>query len=313
MIRYDLNDDTARRDVVLGIGVFDGVHLGHRLIISEVVRLAGSTGASPVAVTFFPHPREVLCPDSPPRLLLPPDERLRRLREAGAASVGIIDFSAATAATPPVVFLDRILSGPRRIRGICVGVNWRFGRNGSGDTHFIGAELARHAIAFEAVPELAMDGEIVSSSAIRDAISAGDLSRAERMLGAPVCLYGQVESGFHEATPLLETPTANLRVDYGVLPPDGVYATWAVVDGRRCPSITNIGVSPTFDRGGGQPRRVETHLLGFSGDLYRRSIFVELKQKLRDEIRFPSPAELKRQIADDCIRALRVLTEGVRK
>ena len=305
MIRYESNDGVPARDVVLGIGVFDG----HRRIISEVAELSRRTGALPTAVTFFPHPRTVLRPDSPPRLLLPPAERLRRLHEAGAGRVGIIDFSAAIAAMAPEDFVERILAGTPKVRGICVGVNWRFGRNGAGNTRFLGAALSRRGVEFRAVPELEMDGVIVSSSAIRDAIAAGELAVAERMMGSPACLYGEIEPGFHEATEILETPTANLRVDYGVLPPDGVYAAWAVVDGRRSPSVVNIGVSPTFDRGE-RIRRVEAHLLDFSGDLYRRSMSVELKRKLRDEIRFPSPAELKRQIAADRIQAEQVLTVG---
>ena len=307
MIRYDSECGHA---VVLGIGVFDGVHLGHRRIIAEVADLAKSTRSLPVAVTFFPHPREVLCPEAPPRLLLPPEERLRRLREAGAAGIGIIDFSSRIAATSPDDFLHAILSGSAVIRGICVGTRWRFGRNGEGDMHFLKMELARRGVAFNAVPELELDGELVSSSAIRDAIAAGELSRAERMLGAPACLYGTVEPGFHEATDILDAPTANLHVDYGVFPPDGVYAVWAIVDGKRHPAVTNIGVAPTFGRG--SERRVETHLFDFSGDLYRRALTVELRQKLRDELRFPSPAELKRQIAADRVRALQILTGGER-
>ena len=310
MIRYESENGKLPSSVVLGIGVFDGVHLGHRRIISEVADLARKTGAMPVAVTFFPHPREVLCPDSPPRLLLPPDERLRRLREAGAAGIGIIDFSAAIAVTAPEDFLSRILAaGVPQVRGICVGAHWRFGKNGAGDTRFLGTELARRQVAFTAVPELEIDGGVVSSSAIRDAVAGGDLDRAERMMGAPVCLYGEVEPGCRIATAILETPTANLHVDYGVLPPDGVYATWGEVDGRRCPAITNIGVSPTFEQNGGV-RRVETHLLGFSGDLYRRQMKIELKKKLRDEVRFSSPADLKRQIAADRAQALQILTAG---
>ena len=295
---------------MLGIGVFDGVHLGHRRIIGEVAELAKSTGSLPVAVTFFPHPREVLCPEAPPRLLLPPEERLLRLRKAGAAGIGIIDFSSRIAATSPGDFLSDILSGSAAIRGICVGTRWRFGKNGEGDMHFLEVALSRRGVAFKAVPELELDGELVSSSAIRDAIASGELANAERMLDAPVCLYGTVGPGFHEATDILDTPTANLRVAYGVLPPDGVYATWAIVDGRRFPAVTNIGVAPTFGRE--NERRVETHLFDFSGDLYRRALTVELKRRLRDERRFPSPAELKLQIAADREQALDILTGGER-
>ena len=312
MIRYDFENSDPLHPVVLGIGVFDGVHLGHRLIMAAVTDLAHRTGATPVAVTFFPHPRAILAPATPPRLLLPPSERLARLRAAGAAGIGVIDFSAAIAATAPADFVELILASPPSIVGICVGEHWRFGCRGSGDTRFLAAELTRRGIAFNAVPELEIHGEVVSSSTIRDAVAAGNLAKAERMLGSPIKLYGQVESGFHEATEILAAPTANIRVEYGVYPPDGVYATWAEINGRRIPSVTNIGVSPTFDRQN-SGRRMETHILGFSGDLYGQNITVELAARLRDEIRFPSPALLAKQIAEDCSNALRILTGGKNK
>ncbi len=309
MIKLDLPSGIPAEAVVLGIGVFDGVHLGHRRIISEVVEMGRRTRALPVAVTFVPHPREVLGCPPPPRLLMPPEERLRRLREAGAAGVGIIDFSQSIAQTSPAEFVEALMATHPPVRGICVGAHWRFGRGGAGDTAFLAGELKRRGVAFKAIPELRIGNEIVSSSMIRDAIAAGDLRLASSMLGSSPKLYGTVECGHRLAGRVLHAPTANLHVEFGVLPPDGVYAVRAVAGGKVFPAVANIGLSPTFGDGNG--RRVETHIPDFSGDLYRQKLEVEIVAKLRDEKRFTAPAELEAQIRADIVNAMRLLKPEV--
>lgn len=309
MIRLDLPSGIPAEAMVLGIGVFDGVHLGHRRIISEVVEMGRRTGALPVAVTFLPHPREVLGRPPLPRLLMPPEERMRRLHEAGAIGIGIIDFSERIAQTSPSEFVDALLATSPPVRGICVGEHWRFGRGGAGDTVFLAETLKRRKVAFSAVPEVRVGTEIVSSSMIREAVAAGDLCRASSMLGSRPKLYGTVECGHRLAGRVLHAPTANLRVEFGVLPPNGVYAARAIVGGRIFPAVTNIGLSPTF--GNGDERRVETHIPDFSGDLYRQKLEVELVAKLRDEKRFSAPAELEAQIRADIVDAMRLLNPEV--
>ena len=307
MIRFDFSSGgCASGPVVMGIGVFDGVHLGHRKMISVLSDMARRLGAVPVALTFFPHPRAVLFPDDPPRLLLPPEERLERLREAGAAEVMSVDFTKETAETPPERFLEQLLTASPNLRGICVGAHWRFGRGGAGDAAFLSRELAARKIAFEAVPELAMNGGVVSSSAIRKAVAEGDLEYAAAMLGSHPALFGEVEHGFGEAGRLLDAPTANLRVDFGVLPPCGVYAAMAKIGAGAFPAAVNIGVAPTFGRE--RRIRVEAHMMGFAGDLYQRNISLGLVKKLRDERAFRSSGELARQIVADREEALKILT-----
>ena len=132
MIGFSFPEGRTNGAAVLGIGVFDGVHLGHRKIIAELVEMGHRLDAVPVAVTFFPHPREILCPAAPPRLLLPPNERLQSLHRAGAKQVNVIDFSGEAASTPPEIFLDELLAAHGDVRGICVGEHWRFGRGGRG-------------------------------------------------------------------------------------------------------------------------------------------------------------------------------------
>ena len=305
MIIFELPRNKILQSVVLGIGVFDGVHKGHRKIIRELVEMGRRIGATPVAVTFMPHPREILGIPPLPRLLLPPEERFRRLRESGAEAIGIIKFSRQLAATPPRDFVDMLLKQQPSVRGICVGSQWRFGCRGEGDTGFLTTELARRGIAFAAVPELQMDGSIVSSSLIREKIADGRLDEATAMLGTVPGLYGEVVPGFQVAKRKLQAPTANLRIEYGVLPPDGVYAGMATVGDKRFPAVTNIGVSPTFEYS--DERRVETHIIGFSGDLYRRKLTFELVEKLRDEKKFPSIQALGEQIRSDCEKTIGIL------
>ena len=305
-MRFSFPEGRTDKPVVLGIGVFDGVHPGHRKIVAELLEMGRKLDAVPVAVTFFPHPREILCPASPPRLLLPPDERVRRLHAAGAEKVEIIEFSAEAASTSPEVFLDELLAAHRAVRGICVGEHWRFGCGGSGDTKFLADALARRGIAFVAVPEVRIGGVIVSSSAIREAVAAGNISGAAEMLGELPCLFGEVEAGTGVAGSRLRAPTANLRVDFGVLPPNGVYAGWVEFDGNRFAAVTNIGFSPTF--GGTAKRRVESHLIGFSGDLYGMRLVVQMAAFIRGERAFGKVEYLERQIRADREKTLELLS-----
>lgn len=308
MIRFELPADKKFQSVVLGIGVFDGVHQGHRKIIRELAAMGKAIGAIPVAVTFMPHPREILGIPPLPRLLLPPEDRFRRLLEVGAEGLGIIDFSRQLADTPPSEFVNRLLSLSTPVRGVCVGSRWRFGRNGDGDTAFLAAEFKRRGIAFKSVPELRIGGAVVSSSLIREKVAAGDLEAATAMLNARPGLYGEVIHGHQVAGRVLCAPTANLKIEYGVLPPNGVYATLAEVDGRRFPAVTNIGVSPTFTDSG--ERRIETHIIGFSGNLYQRKLTVELAKKIRDEQKFSTASALEEQIRMDCEKTVGILSKG---
>ncbi|MBS1370237.1 MAG: riboflavin biosynthesis protein RibF [Lentisphaeria bacterium] len=295
-------ESRKKRKLTLGIGVFDGVHLGHRLIMAEVLSTAGETGSVPAAMTFDPHPRAVLRPDESPMLLVPLKERVRLLREAGAELVWVLPFTPEFARLKPEQFLDRLFGCPEiEVAGICVGRQWRFGRNGGGDSAFLERYAAERGIRFHGCPELELNGEVVSSSAIRRAVSSGKLERAAEMLGRPYRLIGTVERGYHAASDRLDCPTANLAFSAGVLPPDGVYAAAAYRNGEPCAAAVNIGFAPTF--GWEQARRrVEVHLLGFSGNLYGSELGVEFLHYLREERTFPEPEALKKQIDRDIVQ-----------
>ena len=292
-------ESRQKRKLSLGIGVFDGVHLGHRLILAEVLAAAGETGSIPAAMTFDPHPRAVLRPDESPMLLVPLRERVRLLQEAGAELVWVVPFTPEFAQLEPEQFLDRLLGCPEiTVSGICVGRHWRFGRGGAGDCAFLERYTSERNIRFRGCPELELAGETVSSSAIRRAVSAGKLERAAEMLGRPYRLIGTVERGHHAASDRLDCQTANLAFTAGVLPPDGVYAAAAYRDGVPYPAAVNIGFAPTFGWENAV-RRVEIHLLGFSGNLYGCELGVEFLRYLREERTFPDPEALKKQISLD--------------
>ena len=234
-------ENRTKRKLALGIGVFDGVHRGHRLIIDEVCGLARKTGAVPAAMTFDPHPRAVLRPDEPPMLLVSLKERVRLLREAGAELVWVVPFTPEFANLESGQFLDRLFACPEvELTGICVGEQWRFGRGGTGDRAVLADYARRHGLEFHACPELQLDGQVVSSSSIRRAIASGKLETAAKMLGRPYRLTGAVERVYHAAGDRLGCPTANLTFRAGVLPPDGVYAAAAFLHGVSYAAAVNV-------------------------------------------------------------------------
>jgi len=290
----------APRRIALGIGVFDGVHRGHRKLLTELSVISDRTGAKPVALTFSPHPRAVLCPESAPLLLYSLEDRVRMLQEAGAAAVEILPFSRAFSQMPSEKFLEELVSNPAvTVTGFCVGAPWRFGKEGAGTADFVREFAKKTGRKFTAVEQLKLNGEIVSSSAIRRAIATGMLNKAELMLGRRYSLAGKVTFGHHAATERLECPTANLEIDSGILMPDGVYAAIAELPpAKHYPCAVNIGFGPTFgwkDR----RRRIEAHLFDFSGSLYGEHMKLEFLSYLRNEKSFSSVEKLRAQIEHD--------------
>jgi riboflavin kinase/FMN adenylyltransferase len=288
------------KDACLAIGVFDGVHTGHQLLIKKLLAMSHKHHCTPAALTFFPHPREVITPEKPPPLLVPPFKKIELLHHYGIKAVVTIPFSREFAAQSPEEFIKNCLhSSQVNIRGICVGSKWRFGAGGAGDSSVLHNFADKGHFDFEAVDELVIGDSIVSSTSIRRAISSGLLAGAGEMLGRPYSICGIVEKGYHVAGPELAHPTANLKTAYGVLPPDGVYAASAIVEGRHYPAAVNIGISPTYNRAEDKNKRFEVHIIGFDHDLYGAAIEVELLQYLREERCFLNSAMLKTQITKD--------------
>lgn len=288
--------------VVLAIGVFDGVHLGHRAVIERALADAHTLAGSAIVVTFDPHPARVLRPDKAPRLLTSTAHKLRIIHSLGAAQVLALPFSDEFASTEPADFI-RALAAACSLREICVGHEWAFGKGRAGNLALLG-QLG-HELDFEEVGVAAVevDGAVVSSTVIRAAIAAGELSKAARLLGRDYSILGTVKRG-DQLGRRLGFPTANLAAHNEQFPPNGVYAVDALIDGQAHRAVANIGVRPTIAHATGE-RLLETHVLDFSGDLYDSDMEIVFRRFLRTEQKFPSLDALKAQIAADAESARR--------
>jgi riboflavin kinase/FMN adenylyltransferase len=297
---------------VAAIGNFDGVHLGHQEILSAVAAEARTLGARAIAITFDPHPEQFLRPAQALRLLTPIDERLRLLSFTGIDAVLVLPFDAALAALPAREFVRTILVKALGLRGLHEGDNFRFGHcaeAGVTELKAFGTELdfAVHVHAPVRVRERAhapkSSNMEVSSSAIREYVSAGDMTRARWMLGRPFQVRSTQARGRGIGTRLL-VPTVNLAAYDGLLPAFGVYVTRLTVGGRRFQAVTNVGNRPTF---GEASFAVESHILDFEPiDLDDQTpIALEFLLRLRGEIEWPSPEALKAQIFKDVAKAKR--------
>ncbi len=283
----------------VALGVFDGIHLGHRAILETAVAEARRHGLAALACTFDPHPIEVLQPARAPLPLTTTEDRLELIAETGVDTAVVIAFTRQVAGIEPQTFVRDVLVRTLKARDIVVGFNHRFGRGARGDASLLqrlGAELGYRA---HVVPPLTVDGIPVSSSEIRSALLAGDLERAARMLGRPYSAEGTVVRGAGRGR-TLGFPTANVKSDRPLPLPAGVYACQAVVGHERYRAVINLGVRPTF---GETELQVEAHLLDFSGDLYGRRLGLRFLKRLRDERKFADVEALRRQIALDVAAA----------
>jgi riboflavin kinase/FMN adenylyltransferase len=294
------------RGVAVALGNFDGVHLGHRAVISRAVEEARSRGVRSVAATFDPHPRAVLRPGEEPKLLTTPDVREEALLGCGVDEVRNIRFDRDLSRKSPGEFVHDVLVGELGAGVVVVGENFRFGHKAAGDFEDLRRHMSETGGEAVAVPILAL-GEDVSSSRIRAMISDGALREAAKLLGRPFSLRGEVVVGDGRGR-TIGFPTANVLTDPRVLVPAlGVYAGYVTLENERYPACTNVGVAPTFDR---HERKVEAHLLDYDGDLYGKTVDVSFVERLRPEKRFSGIEELKTQISHDVEEARRLLASA---
>jgi riboflavin kinase/FMN adenylyltransferase len=286
----------------VAIGVFDGVHLGHRRIIGEAVRLASETGGIATVVTFEPHPLAVLRPENPPPVLTPLPMKLDLLETEGVRETLAIPFDRDFARISPVDFCSRLLAGCLKARQVVVGANFRFGGGGAGTPEDLIACGAAHGFGVTAIELLEQEGDTISSTRIRRLLAEGRVDAAAELLGRPHALAGFVEAGAGRGRDL-GVPTANLPVPVqSVVPAIGVYVTRTKVSvGPPVPSITSVGTNPTFESDG--RLRVETFLLDYSGSLYGHFIGVEFLKRLRGQRTFSSADALMAQMEEDIAAA----------
>ena len=292
---------------VVALGNFDGVHRGHAKILEEVCRRAAARRTTPAVLTFDPHPSNVVRPDRVAPLLMTSAQKLEAFAAAGMAGTAIVRFTHDLSQWDPDRFVRTVLVEWLQVGEVCVGANFLFGRNRQGNFSLLRELGAVYGFEAEKVEAVRYKDFVVSSTRLRRLIADGRVDEAGALLGHHYVLEGTVERGDGRGRGH-GVPTANLRTDNELLPADGVYATTAVIDGVMHPSVTNIGIRPTFGPDG--PRTIETHLLdtdaggdGAGITLYGRSLRLALVQRLRDERAFADALALRRQIDDDCAQA----------
>lgn len=298
-------DAVERAPSVVAIGFFDGVHRGHQMIVQRARVAAAQRNVRCVAVTFDRHPMEVVRPGSQPPLLQALPRRAETLRHTGVDVVVIIPFDDDLRHRSPEAFVEKVLAGVLEARHVVVGENFRFGHRAAGDVALL-AELGdERGFSSEGVPLLSEGGRTISSTAIREALTAGDVAAARGMLGRPHAVDGIVVRGDgrgHE----LGFPTANLQVDPRIaIPAPGVYAGWFThPDGRRLAAASSVGTNPTF---GGEELRVEAYLLDVDEDLYGLEVSLDFCARVRGEVAYGDADALVAQMHDDVREVRRLL------
>jgi riboflavin kinase / FMN adenylyltransferase len=284
-------------DTWLTVGTFDGVHLGHQEIVRQLAAEAHRLGYPAVVLTFFPHPAVVLGKRSDPFYITTPEERADLLGKFGADIVITLPFDRQMAETSAHDFISR-LETHLGMRHLVIGQDFALGKNREGNAGRL-AELGNEfGYSLEVFPPIEMDGEIVSSSRIRAALSGGDIDLVTRLLGRPFAVTGQVVPGDGRGH-TIGIPTANLNLwAERAIPKAGVYVSQATINGQTWGAVTNVGVRPTFETEL-VPPRVETHLLDFDSDLYGQDLRLSFLRRLRDEQRFPDIQALVNQIHAD--------------
>jgi riboflavin kinase/FMN adenylyltransferase len=283
----------------LTIGNFDGVHLGHQKILLAVVERARSSNLMSTVVTFDPHPAQVLKPAAAPTMLETIQQRCEHFREMGVDAVLVQEFDARFAAIQASDFVQHFLVETLGVRDIFVGENFRFGQKQQGDVKLLESSGAAAGFTVNIVEPFALDGVVISSSGVRQALRDGRVGDARAMLGRPFALAGEIQTGTGMGRKLI-VPTLNLKTDQETLPKNGVYLTQTVVAGQTYGSVTNIGVRPTFD---GTRLAIESHLFGFSQYVTSGAMDVRFWDRLRDERKFSGPGELKTKVLQDIEKA----------
>jgi riboflavin kinase / FMN adenylyltransferase len=289
-----------QRPTVLTLGVFDGLHLGHQLIMRTVSERARATGAIPTVITFDPHPRAVLHPESSPPLLQTLDQKVEGFGVLGIEQAIVIPFTKEFSLIRAEDFLRQVVKERLQAKEVYLGRGFAFGHNREGHIELLRRVSQELGFFADEIPEVQLRGQRVSSSRIRELLVRGKVNLARRMLGRPYGVEGPVERGA-ERGHQLGFPTANVHPHNRVIPRNGVYVTGTLIEGQWRRSVTNVGVRPTFTSDA-EPS-VETFVMNWDGDLYGDVVRVRFLHRLRDEKKFGSLVELRTQIEADVKRA----------
>jgi riboflavin kinase/FMN adenylyltransferase len=298
-IDWDARAPDDCRGGAVSIGNFDGVHRGHAALLAELRRQAGAVNGPAVALTFDPHPIELLRPQQAPPRLTTAEDRARLLLELGADRVLVLRATRDLLALSAAEFFARVIQDHLDARALVEGTNFGFGRGREGNVTTLARLCEPAGIRLTVLPPVLLDDGEVSSSRVRTALTAGNVREAASLLGRPYRLHGQVGHGQRRGQKL-GFPTANLERISTLVPGNGVYAVRVLQEGESWPGAANVGPNPTF---GEDARKVEVHLIGFQGDLYGQALAVDFVERLRDTRPFKSVAELVEQLRRDIEQA----------
>jgi riboflavin kinase/FMN adenylyltransferase len=303
LVEEELARFSSAKESVLSIGVFDGVHLGHQRLLAELLNQADKRKMLSGVVTFRHNPEKLLSHRSKLPFLTDIDERLDLLKQEGVKMVVPLSFTpelAQLSARDFIALLQKYL----KMRGLVVGEDFALGKGREGNTENLKKLGQSMNFNVTIVPPLVVNGEVVSSTTIRKALAAADMSKVRQLTGRPFQLTGKVVSGYGRGTGM-GLPTANLEISSDhALPPDGVYTGWAYINGNTYQAMTNIGKNPTF---GINKRTVEAYLIDYHGDLYGSDLQLDIVARLRDEKKFASAEALKKQVAEDIRKGKKIL------
>lgn len=308
-IYRDLNEirKTSAKTYVT-IGNFDGVHLGHQLLFSEVVSKAYREKGKSVTITFDPHPLQVLRPDVGIKYISTFEQKVELIGYAGIDVLIVIPFTREFAATTAVAFVDDILLARIGVTELVVGYDYAFGKGRQGDIPFLKEQGARKGFAVSVVEPFYVEGMLVSSTKVRELVGQGRMQDVRKLLGRYYQIRGTVQVGKQRGGSVVGFPTANLRIsEEDLCPKHGVYVTQVIHDGKCYGGVLNIGYNPTF---GEEKLSAETHIFDFNEDIYGKPIKINLLRFLRGEQKFPSVARLTEQIGKDIQQARMVLAEA---
>lgn len=294
---YGLENVAAtKNERVVAIGVFDGVHWGHRAIFERLREVAQERNLTSAALTFKKHPAELLAPDKAPLYINTLDQRIELIKSLNVDEVIVAEFSQELATLPRDEFIKRILVDTLQARHVVVGANFRFAKDREGDIRYLKEELPRLGIGFSVVSAVVISGGPVSSTRIRKLIGRGEVAEAATLLGRHFALRGTVVAG-EQIGRSIGFPTANISVeDRQLVPARGVYAVESTINGKMHVGVCNIGNRPTF---GGISQTIEVHFIGFDDDIYGETLDIEFCRRIRDEMAFDSPEKLVEQIKKD--------------
>jgi len=293
-------------NTVISIGNFDGLHLGHQKIIQTAIQNSEELNGTSMVVTFDPHPMKVLAPEKDVKLLTTPKERERLIQTMGIDVLLCITFSTEFSSLQPDDFIENIIVKKIDAKKVIVGQNYAFGKGRKGTTELLRRRGKKYGFTVKVVRHAKVNGEVVSSSKIRDFLSRGQVFEASTFLGRAYTIEGNVIKGAGRGEKLLHTPTANITTPNELVPREGVYAVRAGLSDRFFDGVANIGKKPTFSD---SVPSYEVHLFNFTGNLFGENLRIYFIDWLRDQKSFPDALSLEKQIRNDIEHARGILTE----